>query len=94
MQRWAEFLSRPAKPIGTASRGRLEGQEVRIVEDRGVLQTCGEGREDGNWLRLEEATYMIQRELLSRYSVQTNGQANSSLRSVLLFAEMRGYPQT
>jgi hypothetical protein len=65
VQRWAEFLSRPAKPISAASRGRLEGQEVRIVEDRGVLQTCGEGREDGNWLRLEEAAYMLQRELLS-----------------------------
>ena len=35
-----------------------------MVEDRGVLKTCGERRADGNWMQLEESAYMVQREQL------------------------------
>lgn len=65
MQCWAEFISKPGKTSSGSSKGRLEGTEVKVVKDRGVLQTCGEGREDGNWLQLEEAAYLVQRQQLS-----------------------------
>ena len=64
MQHWAEFIGKPGKALSRRSKGLLEGTEVRVVKDRGVLHTCGAAREDGNWLQLEEAAYLVQRQQL------------------------------
>ena len=66
LQRWVEFISQPIKTASQPSKGLLENHQIRVTDDRkGVLQTCGEWKNHGNWLTLEEAAYLLQRGLLT-----------------------------